>query len=88
MDGTDHGCGRSNMSTPAALVPVRFYAPVRIDTGNAGTFFDFGNHSGRITHVERQARNAAPEVGAGLMYNQQGRCFGDPQVGRVVNIWV
>jgi hypothetical protein len=76
------------MSNPAALVPVPFYAPVRTDTGNAGPFFNFSQSPGRITRAESRERSAAPEMDAGLMYNQRGVCFGDPQVGGIVNIWV
>jgi hypothetical protein len=76
------------MSDPAALVPVPFYAPARIRTGNAETFFNHGQRARATTHVVHQQQTDAPGAGIGLGYDQRGAVVRDPSLGWIVNIWV
>lgn len=76
------------MSDPAALVPVPFFAPARVQTGNAGTYSNDGQRARRTTRVVHPKRSVVhPPVDAGLVYNRQGLRGGDKQLGWIVNIW-
>jgi hypothetical protein len=75
------------MSTHAALVPVPFYAPARIQTGKAGPFFNHRPRARDTARLVQQERSATPDPDAGLVYDQRGTCVGDKRLGWLVNVW-
>ena len=76
------------MSVHAPLIPVPFYAPVRIGSGDAGPFEHVGQRPRREKRVARQHRSAMPDMDTELVYDQRGRCLGDPRLGWVINLWI
>ena len=73
------------MAESAALVPVPFYAPVRID---ALMEFKSGGTSRQqwVRETRPWSINAEPEVGP--LYTRSGRVWTDEQVGTLVDIYV
>ena len=73
------------MAESAALVPVPFYAPVRIDS-----LMEF-NSDGTSRHQwgrETQPRTFDAEPKAGPVYTRSGRVWTDDRLGTLVDIYV
>lgn len=77
----------SRMSDPAALVPVPFYTPARMGTGNAKTFFDHRQRARPAAPMVHPQWPAKAEADAGLVYDKSGAFVGDRSLGWIVNIW-
>jgi hypothetical protein len=73
------------MAESAALVPVPFYAPVRIDASMA---FNPGRTSRYQWGRYAQPRTIDAEPEASPVYTRSGRVWTDEQVGTRVDIYV
>lgn len=73
------------MPESAALVPVSFYAPVRVGTGSS---FKDGKTYGRPLLLEQLVRTIASEPDEGLVYHRDGRCIAETRIGIRVNLYV
>lgn len=70
------------MSESTALVPVPFYAPVRVGS------YKFGERSNGVLLIEQVAREVAHEPDDGMAYRRDGRYAGDAHIGRIINVYV
>lgn len=76
------------MPDSVTQVPVPFYPPARIGTGDAGPFNNTGQPSRRMQRVDRQQWSAVSNLDQGLIYNQKGLWSKDLRLGWNVNVWV
>lgn len=73
------------MAESAALVPVPFYAPARIDVPME---FLSGGTLKRQRTSQTQPRTIATEPQAGPAYTRSGRVCTDNRIGTLVDIYV
>lgn len=73
------------MPESAALVPVPFYAPVRVGTGSS---FKDGKTYRRPLLLEQRVRVIASEPDDGLAYHRDGRFITESRIGIRVNLYV
>jgi hypothetical protein len=73
------------MSESTAMVPIPFYAPVRVDTGLS---YQFGERSNGVLLAEQAVRTIAPEPDDGMTYCRDGGFAGDTRIGRIINLYV
>jgi hypothetical protein len=73
------------MAESAALVPVPFYAPARIDVP---IDFPYGGTRKRQRTGQAQPRSIATEPQAGPIYTRSARVWTDNHLGTLVDIYV
>ncbi len=73
------------MAESAALVPVPFYAPARIDVP---TEFQSGGTFKRQRTSQSQPRTIAAEPQTGPVYTRSGRVWTDSPRGTLLDIYV
>jgi hypothetical protein len=73
------------MAESAALVPVPFYAPARIDVPLE---FQSGGTLERQRASQTQPRTIVTEPQAGPVYTRSGRVWTDNHLGTLVDIYV
>ena len=67
------------------MVPIPFYAPVRVDTGLS---YKSGDRSNGALLPEQAVRTVAHEPDDGMTYCRDGRFVDDILIGRIVNVYI